>query len=67
MRALQAACRKLYVIKRKTWYILIHAPYTCVVVFWHISNIPQTISLSQICYDNPMFFCIATNIAMRLL
>ena len=29
-----------YVFEQKTQYILIHAPYTRMVVFWHISNIP---------------------------
>ena len=33
-------------------YILIHAPYTRIVVCWHISNIPPRIFWSQICYDN---------------
>ena len=55
MRTLLAACRKLavdyntlpnvlYVFERETkyMYMLIHAPYiyTCIVVFWHISDIP---------------------------
>ena len=54
MRAPLAGCRKLaldyntlpkllYVFEHET-YVLIHAPYTCIVVFWHISNIPQMIS-----------------------
>ena len=30
----------LYLFQHKTQYILIHAPYTCIVVFWHISNMP---------------------------
>ena len=34
----------LYVFEHKTWYVLIHAPYTRIVVFWHISNIPPMIS-----------------------
>ena len=56
-----------YVFEQKTQYILIHAPYTRLVVFWHISNIPHNI-FSQICYNTPMF-CIRThflNIALHL-
>ena len=34
----------LYVFEHKTQYLLIHAPYTRFVVFWHISNIPPLIS-----------------------
>ena len=52
MRAPLAACREpeiscdrlrevLYVCEHKTQYILIHAPFTRIVVFWHISNVPQ--------------------------
>ena len=48
MQALLATCHELavdynilpkvlYVFEHKTWYILIHAPYTHIVVFWHIS------------------------------
>ena len=48
----------LYVFERKMWYIIIHAPYNLIVVFWHISNIPPVISQSQIC-DNIPTFCIA--------
>ena len=51
MRVLLVACRELvvdyntlrevlYVFEHKI-YISIHAPYTRIVVFWHISNIPQ--------------------------
>ena len=47
--ALLAACRKvalhyntlpklLYVFEHKTKFVLIHAPYTRIVVFWHISK-----------------------------
>ena len=35
-------CKVLYVFEHKTQYLLIHAPYTCIVVFWQISNIPPT-------------------------
>ena len=34
-------CKVLYVFEHKMQYLLIHAPCTCIVVFWHISNIPQ--------------------------
>ena len=55
MRAPLAACRKpvldyntlpklLYGFEHKKQYVLIHAPYTRIVVFWHISNIPPMIS-----------------------
>ena len=30
-----------YIFEHKTQYILIRAPYTRIVVFWHISNIPR--------------------------
>ena len=33
-------CEVLYIFEHKTQYILIHAPYTRIVVFWHISNMP---------------------------
>ena len=53
MRAPLAACRKsagklwqlckvLYVFEHKTQYLLIHAPYTRIVVFWHIGNVPPS-------------------------
>ena len=52
MRAPLAAChepagklwllfRVLYVFEHKTQYILIHAPFTRIVVFWHIGNVPS--------------------------
>ena len=31
-------------IEHKTQYLLIHAPYTRIVLFWHIGNIPPMIS-----------------------
>ena len=34
----------LYVFEHKMQYLLIHAPYTRIVVFWHISNMPPWIS-----------------------
>ena len=43
-------------IERGSLYIVIHAPYTSIVVFWHISNIPPMISYSQIYYDTPMLY-----------
>ena len=44
--------------EHKTLYILIRAPYTRIVVFWHISIIPPIISQSQISCNTPTF-CIA--------
>ena len=69
MRATVAACRELaldyntypqilQVFEHKTKYVLIRGPYTGIVVFWHISNMPPVISESQIgC--NIATFCIA--------
>ena len=37
-------------------YLLIRAPYTRIVVFWHISNIPPMISQSQISCNTPTFY-----------
>ena len=45
--------------EHKTQYLLIHAPYTRIVVFWHISNIPPMISQSQISCDTPTFYIAA--------
>ena len=55
MPAPLAACREpagklwqlsnvLYVFEYKTQYILIHALFTRIVVFWHIGNVPPMIS-----------------------
>ena len=55
MPAPLAACREptgklwqlskvLYVFEHKTQYILIHASFTPIVVFWHIGNVPPMIS-----------------------
>ena len=66
MRAVLAACHGLamdynivplvlYVFRHKTQYALIHAPYTHIVVFWHIGNIPLVISKSQIYYNTSTF------------
>ena len=44
--------------EHKTQYLLIRAPYTRIVVFWHISNIPPMASQSQISCNTPAF-CIA--------
>ena len=33
-------CKVLYVFEHKMRYLLIHAPFTPIVVFWHISNMP---------------------------
>ena len=45
--------------EHKTQYLLIRAPYTRIVVFWHISKIPPMIGQSQISCNTPTF-CIAT-------
>ena len=45
--------------EHKTQYILIHAQYTPIVVFWHISNIPSMISQSQISCNTPTFYIAA--------
>ena len=45
--------------EHKTQYPLIRAPYTRIVIFWHISNIPPMISQSQISCDTPTFYIAA--------
>ena len=45
--------------EHKTQYLLIRAPYTRIVVFWHISNIPPMISQSQISCNTPTFYIAA--------
>ena len=63
----QAACREpagsydkttrtAICFEHKTQYLLIRAPYTRIVVFRHISNIPPMISQSQISYNTPTFY-----------
>ena len=70
MRTSLAACRELaldynthpkllHVFEHKMKYVLIHAPYTRIVIFWHISNIPPMISESQICCNIATFCIIA--------
>ena len=55
MRAPLAACREpagklwqlskvLLVFEHKAQYFLIHAPFTHIVLFWHIGNVPPVIS-----------------------
>ena len=39
----------------KTQYLLIRAPYTRIVVFWHISNIPPMILQNEISCKTPTF------------
>ena len=34
-------CKALYVLEHKTQYLLIHAPFVHIVVFRHMSNMPQ--------------------------
>ena len=36
-------CKVLYVFEHKTHYLLIHAPFTRIVVFWHIGKVPPMI------------------------
>ena len=66
----QAACREpagsydkttrtAICFEHKTQYLLIRAPYTPIVVFWHISNIPPMISQSQISCNTPTFYIAA--------
>ena len=45
--------------EHKMQYLLIRAPYTRMVVFWHISNIPPMIPQSQISCNTPMFYITA--------
>ena len=63
----QAACREpvgsydkttqtAICFDHKAQYILICAPYTHIVVFWHIRNIPPMISQSQISCNTPTFY-----------
>ena len=37
-------CNVLYVFEHKRQYLLIHAPFNRIVVFWHIGNVPPMIS-----------------------
>ena len=37
-------CKVLCIFEQKTQYILIHAPFTRIVIFWHIGNVPPMIS-----------------------
>ena len=53
------ATRTAICFEHKTQYLLIRAPYTLIVVFWHISKIPPMIGQSQISCNTPTF-CIAT-------
>ena len=66
----QAACREpagsydkttrtAICFEHKTQYLLIRAPSTHIVVFWHISNIPPMISQSQISCNTPTFYIAA--------
>ena len=66
----QAACRETagsydktsrtaICFEHKTQYLLICVPYTRIVVFWHISNIPPMISQSQISCNTPTLYITA--------
>ena len=48
----------LYAFEHKTQYLLVHAPYIHIVVYWHIRNIYPMILKSQICF-NTATFCTA--------
>ena len=48
----------LYVFEHKM-QLLIHAPYTRIVLFWDIVIMPQKISYWQICCNTPMFCKVA--------
>ena len=72
----QAACREpagnydkttraAICFEHKTQYLLIHAPYTRIVVFWHISNISSMISQSQISCNTPKKQQYLWNIAIK--
>ena len=53
-------------VEHKTQYLLIRAPYTRIVVFRHISNVPPMISQSQISCNTPTFYYIYLwNIAIQ--
>ena len=62
----QAACREpagsydkttrtAICFEHKTQYLLIRVPYTRIVVFWHISNIPPMISAVKLVVIPPRF------------
>ena len=51
-------CKVLYVFEQKTQYLLIHAQFTRIVIFWHIGNAPPMILYSQTSC-NTATFCIA--------
>ena len=53
------ATRTAICFEHKTQYLLIRDPYTRIVVFWHISNIPPMISQSQISCNTPSFYIAA--------
>ena len=36
-------CKVLYVFEHKMQYLLTHASFTHIVVFWHIGNVPPMI------------------------
>ena len=66
----QAACREpagsydkttqtAICFEHKTQYLFIRAPYTRIVVLWHISNIPPMIPQSQISCNTPTLYIAA--------
>ena len=49
----------LYVFEHKMLWILIHAPHTRTMAFWHIGNKPPMISQSKMCYNTPILYTAA--------
>ena len=48
-------CKVLYVFEHKAEYILIHAPFTRIVVFWHIGNVPNDFFRVKFVVEPPRF------------
>ena len=48
-------CKVLYVFEHKAQYILIHTPFTRIVVFWHIRVTYHQLFHSQICCNTATF------------
>ena len=54
-RSYDKTTRTAICFEHKTQYLLIRAPYTRIVIFWHISNIHPMISQSQISCNTDTF------------
>ena len=52
-------CKVLYVSEHKTKYLLIHVPFTRIVVFRHIGYVPPMISYNEIGWNTTTVFFIA--------